>query len=661
MRRSGFMTLWLAIIGSLLVSEFTTADLSAQTCAPNCWVISGRVIGPDGEGVGGVDLDLIDPNGVSILLSGDVTLADGTFSFEVQETILANFYDIALNPPTDGSYFPALEIDHVLSGSTTLPDMTVDRGARLSGRVVDELGIGLPQVDLNFFDPTTGVEVLFSGDVTDGAGNFSVLTTLGFYDIEFRTTLTTPGGPYVPVEFSNRPLLQDVDLGDVVFRDGHIMTGTVTDAALTPVSAADLDVRDPITGDALLTPGDNTDLTGTFSFLVPSGDWVIEVDPPTGSILVARFIPVTITAGVTNDLGNIVLPDGVNVSGTTVDPSLTAVPEVDLDFVISATQVEIPTAHDNANSLGQFSVQVEPDVYDIQFRPPFTTGLAPLVLAAESVTVDTILGDVILQPGPALTGTVTANGAPLEGAEVTLEQPGTGVKVYTFGNDTSPLGTYALRQLPGIYDVVFTPPVGSGLTAQTIFDVDLSVDLVLDADLTAGPTPPPPVTALTCTATGTTIDLAWTNGALDYDLIEVRRDTVAIATLPGTATSFADSGLPAATYAYTVTPVRTALSGTATGCSATVTPPPPGQFLRGDANESGELNVADVITMLDYLFGTGTSAPCLDAFDVNDSGVVNIADPIGLLGYLFAAEAPPAPPFPTVGTDPTADSLAPCP
>ena len=108
-------------------------------------------------------------------------------------------------------------------------------------------------------------------------------------------------------------------------------------------------------------------------------------------------------------------------------------------------------------------------------------------------------------------------------------------------------------------------------------------------------------------------------------------------------------------------PVNRVLSGTATGCSATVTPPPPGQFLRGDANESGELNVADVITMLDYLFGTGTSAPCLDAFDVNDSGVVNIADPIGLLGYLFAAEAPPAPPFPTVGTDPTADSLAPCP
>ena len=44
-----------------------------------------------------------------------------------------------------------------------------------------------------------------------------------------------------------------------------------------------------------------------------------------------------------------------------------------------------------------------------------------------------------------------------------------------------------------------------------------------------------PITALTCVATDDDVALNWTNGADDYDAVEVLRDSILIATLPGTA------------------------------------------------------------------------------------------------------------------------------
>jgi hypothetical protein len=82
------------------------------------------------------------------------------------------------------------------------------------------------------------------------------------------------------------------------------------------------------------------------------------------------------------------------------------------------------------------------------------------------------------------------------------------------------------------------------------------------------------------------------------------------------------------------------------------------RFIRGDANTSGSVNIADVIFMLDYLFIAGATPTCFDASDVNDSGAVNLADPLFLLGSLFVGGAPNPPfPFPTCGTDGTPSAL----
>ena len=90
------------------------------------------------------------------------------------------------------------------------------------------------------------------------------------------------------------------------------------------------------------------------------------------------------------------------------------------------------------------------------------------------------------------------------------------------------------------------------------------------------------------------------------------------------------------------------------------TPCPPGdEFVRGDGNGDGTVNIADAIFLLGQLFISGsTPTTCDDATDHNDDGSVNIADAIFLLAALFTPNGtdPPAP-FPTCGVDPTMDAL----
>jgi len=78
-------------------------------------------------------------------------------------------------------------------------------------------------------------------------------------------------------------------------------------------------------------------------------------------------------------------------------------------------------------------------------------------------------------------------------------------------------------------------------------------------------------------------------------------------------------------------------------------------FLRGDPNHDGQVNIADAVFSLGYIFGT--AATCIDAIDVNDSGSVDIADPIYLLGTLFNGGPPVAAPAIECGIDPTDDPL----
>lgn len=74
--------------------------------------------------------------------------------------------------------------------------------------------------------------------------------------------------------------------------------------------------------------------------------------------------------------------------------------------------------------------------------------------------------------------------------------------------------------------------------------------------------------------------------------------------------------------------------------------PSPSEFVRGDANADGGVDIADPISLIEYLFSSGTAPTCLASGDANSDGLIDVSDPIFIVGYLFQMAAPPGPPFP---------------
>lgn len=81
------------------------------------------------------------------------------------------------------------------------------------------------------------------------------------------------------------------------------------------------------------------------------------------------------------------------------------------------------------------------------------------------------------------------------------------------------------------------------------------------------------------------------------------------------------------------------------------------EFVRGDANFDGKVDIQDPVRIYNALFGGAGFNGRKDAFDVNDDGDVNVADTIFLLSFLQEQEEEPPPPYPNPGRDPTPDTL----
>ena len=82
------------------------------------------------------------------------------------------------------------------------------------------------------------------------------------------------------------------------------------------------------------------------------------------------------------------------------------------------------------------------------------------------------------------------------------------------------------------------------------------------------------------------------------------------------------------------------------------------RFVRGDVTADGRLNVIDSVTLNAYLFAGRSVLPCLKSADTDDSGRIDLADAILILNHLFGLGAAPAPPYPGCGTDGVEDNLS---
>ncbi|MCH2367493.1 MAG: hypothetical protein MK554_09805, partial [Planctomycetes bacterium] len=89
---------------------------------------------------------------------------------------------------------------------------------------------------------------------------------------------------------------------------------------------------------------------------------------------------------------------------------------------------------------------------------------------------------------------------------------------------------------------------------------------------------------------------------------------------------------------------------------------PGGGVRRGDADDSGTVNLTDGIFLLNWLFQAGGTPSCPDSADADDNGSINLTDAIYLLNFLFqGGPAPERPGIQDCGVDGVpADGLADC-
>jgi len=184
----------------------------------------------------------------------------------------------------------------------------------------------------------------------------------------------------------------------------------------------------------------------------------------------------------------------VTVEGYVRDPSGRPVADADLDFFESQSGFKVdPSApgfesqSDKTDAFGYYQMVVVPEVYNIRFEPP-----EPRIDLAPTLEREVMLGtdltiDVTLPAGSRLSGLVRdRDGNPVAGVDLDVHDPRGGGRLPTVRDDTAPNGEYGTTVLPGVWDVLFSPPLASGAGPLRVRGVDLTHDAYLDVALPRG-------------------------------------------------------------------------------------------------------------------------------------------------------------------------------
>jgi hypothetical protein len=67
----------------------------------------------------------------------------------------------------------------------------------------------------------------------------------------------------------------------------------------------------------------------------------------------------------------------------------------------------------------------------------------------------------------------------------------------------------------------------------------------------------------------------------------------------------------------------------------------PVDFILGDANFDGTINVGDAVHLISYIFRDGSAPVPYISGDVNSDGELNLGDAVYLINYIFNGGPPP--------------------
>lgn len=613
----------------------------------NGWLLSGQVVNSDGLAMSGIDIDIRSDQSGWLDLIGDETNPQGFFSVAIPAIIdeyRITFSDTALNP----TVFPN-EIDlGLLFGDTDTGVVTMDLAHTLTGLVVDENGVALPGIDMNVYD-LSGAGIDLFNDDTNASGVFNVLVPQGTWEIRHRLVSPIAGEERVTHVVNDLIVNSNIDMGTVVVPLGYHLLGTVVSSAGTPILGAIFDAEYTTTTTPIYLSSDITNAAGEFDLLLPAGLVTLEVDPPlSGPTRISKRVSIDLPSSSPINLGTILLEDGINITGSFTDSLGTSIPLVDVEFYRTVNGQLYDTLHENGNAAGDFSAVVYADDYNLTLTPPAGSNLAPKYIYNQSCYAPTTLGTIVLEAAVNVSGIVWSATSPLPNTLIEATNVSSGV-IPPWGSTLSnPDGTYQLNLGSGVWTLTASAPAGTGLQSKVIPNVSIDSDLSQDFQF---PSLAASIFNLECVHNNQDVSLTWENG-MTYDWIQVIRDGIPIATLAGTETSFIDTPAGSGSVEYSLRGVAFGIFSEMTDCIVDL----PILFIRCDADMNSVLTISDAINVLGYLFSS-TTPVCLDALDCNDSGSINIADPVLLLDLLFGNGPLPPLPYPTPGDDPTLDSL----
>ncbi|MBI4320123.1 MAG: carboxypeptidase regulatory-like domain-containing protein [Chloroflexi bacterium] len=141
----------------------------------------------------GAEVQVLDPGTGQVVRS---TLTDATGRYSL--LIPPGTYNIRVVPPSGSGFQATLVLGQSITSDTTMDFILVPAGAvRLSGRVLDRLGVGVPGVNLSLWPAGGGSSASTN---TDQAGNYSLQVSSGQYTLSLWGSYST--GLAVPRSYS---------------------------------------------------------------------------------------------------------------------------------------------------------------------------------------------------------------------------------------------------------------------------------------------------------------------------------------------------------------------------------------------------------------------------------------------------------------------------
>ena len=353
----------------------------------------------------------------------------------------------------------------------------------ITGQVVDENGVGVPNVNIDGVDLSTGDDAAITNGSTNAGGFFNATIDPGTYRLNFKPplppTTTLLVGVLDPVVVSGV-----TNLGTIQLELGVSLSGRVVTPGSQPLQNVDIDIIRMLDSSRVELTGDRTDANGDFLIAAPTGAIEVRFDPAPagGATLAPTFRELDLSAN--HAMGTIQLEPGFVVTSIVRRPNGSAVSDADLDARDSTSGEKQYTPGDNTDNNGFVDFVLAAGTYDIEVCAPINDRLTTHVVSNVIVNSNHNLGIITMQPGVLLSGHVqSTGGAPIHRVDLDLFPAGGGAEVPTCNDNTDEQGNYAFVVPTGNFDVRFMPELTDPYCFLDVPGVVINNDRTLDATL----------------------------------------------------------------------------------------------------------------------------------------------------------------------------------